>query len=167
MKNNLQFDFLANKEDNTLTITREFNGSRRLVWKCYTESELLDQWFAPMPLITKTKTMDFREGGHWHYAMVEPGGGEYWNLIEYITIAPIENYTAYDAFSNEAGEINEDLPRAHWLVSFLDKGENAIVKTTVTYDSLNDLEKVIEMGVEQGLASTLDRLDTLLLTLNK
>jgi uncharacterized protein YndB with AHSA1/START domain len=167
MKSSLQFDFLADKAENTLTIKREFSASRELVWECYTKSELLDQWFAPTPLTTKTKSMDFKNGGHWHYALVEPNGSEYWNYTEYITINPIDNFTSFDAFSNEAGEINKDLPRAHWLVSFTDKGENALVETVVTYDSLADLETVIQMGVEQGLASTLDKLDILLISLTK
>ena len=167
MNSNLQFDFLANKENNTLTIRREFNANRELVWDCYTKSELLDHWFAPTPFTTKTKSMDFREGGHWHYAMVEPNGNEYWNYTEYLTIKPIDNYTSLDAFSNEAGEINKDLPRAKWLVSFYDKGENTMVETIVTYNSLADLEAVIQMGLKDGLASTLNRLDTLLLTFNK
>lgn len=40
---NLQFDFLANKENNTLTIRREFAANRQLVWDCYTKEELLTQ----------------------------------------------------------------------------------------------------------------------------
>ena len=162
MKSNLQFDFQASKDDNTLTITREFNGNQELVWDCYTKSELLDQWFAPTPLTTKTKSMDFWEGGHWHYALVEPNGNEYWNYTAYIAIQPINNYTALDAFSNEAGEINKDLPRAHWLVTFSEKEGNAVVKTIVTYNSLADLETVIQMGLKEGLTSTLERLDELL-----
>lgn len=167
MKSNLQFDFLTNTENNTLTIRREFNGNRKLVWDCYTKSELLDQWFAPAGLTTKTKSMHFSEGGHWHYALVEPNGTEYWNYTEYITIQPIDHYKSLDAFSNEAGEINKDLPRAHLLVSFFDKGENALVETIVTYHSLADLEAVIQMGVKDGVTLTLERLDTLLLTLRK
>ncbi|PTT32162.1 ATPase, partial [Chryseobacterium sp. HMWF028] len=42
MKNHLQFDFLADKEKNTLTIRREFMANRQMVWDCYTKSELLD-----------------------------------------------------------------------------------------------------------------------------
>ena len=43
MKINLQFDFLVDKEKNTITIVREFNAERQLVWDCYTKQELLDQ----------------------------------------------------------------------------------------------------------------------------
>lgn len=167
MTHNLQFDFITDKEKNTLTVRREFLAGRQLVWDCYTKSELLDKWFAPAPLTTKTKSMDFREGGHWHYAMVEPNGTEYWGYTEYLKIKPIDYYTSSDAFSNAEGEINKDLPRAEWLVTFTDKGENALVETIVKYKSLSDLEQVIQMGMEQGMLATLKKLDELLLTLNK
>lgn len=166
MNPNLQFDFLTDKTKNTITVRREFLANRQLVWDCYTKSELLDQWFAPKPLSTKTKSMDFREGGHWHYAMIEPNGTEYWGLTEFKTINPIDSYTSSDAFSNAEGDINNDLPRAEWLVTFTDKGENALVETVVTYASLADLETVIQMGMEQGLTATLEKLDELLATLN-
>jgi uncharacterized protein YndB with AHSA1/START domain len=167
MTHHLQFDFIADKEKNTLTIRREFLAGRQLVWDCYTKSELLDRWFAPAPLTTKTKSIDFREGGHWHYAMVDPNGAEYWGYVEYVKIHPIDYYTTLDAFSNAAAEINKDLPRAEWLVTFTDKGENALVETVVTYKSLSDLEKVIQMGVEQGMMATLKKLDELLVIIKK
>jgi uncharacterized protein YndB with AHSA1/START domain len=167
MKHNLYFDFIADKQKNTLTIKREFLGDRQLVWDCYTKSELLDRWFAPKPLTTKTKSMDFSEGGHWHYAMVEPNGTEYWGYTAYVKIKPIDYYTSLDAFSNADAEINEDLPRAEWLVTFTDKGENALVETVVTYKSLSDLEQVIQMGMEQGTVATMEKLDELLLILKK
>ncbi|UUC46894.1 SRPBCC family protein [Flavobacterium cerinum] len=165
MKHNLQFDFIVDKEKNTLTIRREFLADRQLVWNCYTQSELLDQWFAPKPLTTKTKAMNFSEGGHWHYAMIEPNGTTYWNWIAYQKIKPIDYYTAWDAFTNEAGEINTNLPSAEWLVNFTDKAENTLVETIVTYKSLADLETIIQMGMEQGMAATLEKLDDLLTTL--
>ncbi|MEP3388552.1 MAG: SRPBCC domain-containing protein [Reichenbachiella sp.] len=165
MRSELQFDFLVDKAKNTLTIKREFAAGRQLVWDCYTKSELLDQWFAPKPLTTKTKSMNFSEGGHWHYAMVEPNGTEYWGWTSYETIVPIDYYTSQDAFCDEAGEINKELPSAKWRVSFLDKEENSLVETVVTYNSLEDLETVINMGMEDGMNATLEKLDELLLKL--
>lgn len=168
MNSKLQFDFLADKGKNTLTLRREFAANRQLVWDCHTKSELLDRWFAPKPLSTRTKSMDFRAGGHWHYAMIDPeSGAEYWGYTEYTSINPIDGYTSLDAFSNEAGEININLPRATWVVTFSDKGEHTLVETVVTYASLNDLETVINMGMEQGMMSTLERLDDLLILLNE
>ncbi|AYB35338.1 SRPBCC family protein [Chryseolinea soli] len=167
MKLNLQFDFLVDKAKNTITLRREFAAHRQLVWDAHTKSELLDQWFAPRPLTVKTKSMDFRDGGHWHYVMVEPSGSEYWGRLDYLKIRPIDNYTALDGFSDASGNINPDLPRAQWDVSFQDLAKHALVQTIVTYKSLADLETVIKMGMEQGMTSTLERLDDLLLTLTK
>jgi len=160
------FDFIADKQKNTLTIRREFLADRELVWDCYTKSELLDQWFAPKPLSTQTKSMDFREGGHWHYAMIMPDGTAYWSWVDYLKIKPVEYYTSLDAFCDADGEINSNLPRAEWLVTFLEKGEHAMVETIVTYKSLADLEQVIQMGLKEGLTTTLEKLDELLIILN-
>ena len=166
MKVDLQFDFLVNKDKNTITIKREFAAKRQLVWDCHTKSELLDQWFAPKPLTTKTKFMDFSEGGHWLYAMVDPGGQEYWGRTDYQTIRPIDNYTALDGFCDNTGALNPDLPRSQWNVTFSDVASHTLVETVVSYTSPEALEQVINMGLKEGLASTLERLDELLLTLN-
>ncbi|MBV6639593.1 MAG: SRPBCC domain-containing protein [Cyclobacteriaceae bacterium] len=165
--NTLQFDFLVDKEKNTITVKREFAANRALIWDCYTKSELLNEWFAPEPFTTKTKSMDFSEGGHWHYAMVDPEGTEYWGWTTYTKIQPIDFYDTQDAFSDSEGNVNKDLPQAEWHVEFADKGNNTLVVTTVQYDSLEALDQVINMGMKDGMTSTLERLDKLLLTLNK
>ncbi len=166
MKGGIQFDFLVDKVNSTLTIKREFAANRQLVWDCYTKSELLDQWFAPKPLTTKTRVMDFSEGGHWHYAMVEPNGQEYWGRMDYQTIQPIANYTALDGFCDGTGTLNPELPRSKWNVSFADVATHTLVETVVSYASPDALQQVINMGLREGLTSTLERLDELLLILN-
>lgn len=167
MSANLKFDFLVNKEKNTMTITREFDAKRQLVWDCHTRSELLDQWFAPKPLTTKTKSMDFRDGGHWHYVMIDPTGPEYWGRMDYKKISPIDNYTALDGFCDASGALNPDLPRAEWDVTFTEHGARTLVHTVVTYPSAEAIQQVIDMGMKDGMTSTLERLDELLVVLSK
>jgi len=162
MRTEQKFDFLVDKERSTITVKREFAARRQLVWDCHTKRELLDRWFAPKPLTTKTKHMDFRKGGYWHYAMVTPDGQAFWNRMDYQTIDPIDGYSALDGFCDEAGTVNPDLPRARWDVGFSDVREWTLVTTIVLYNSPEDVEKVIGMGLKDGLASTLERLDELL-----
>jgi uncharacterized protein YndB with AHSA1/START domain len=167
MNSNLQFDFLVDKENNTLSIKREFAAKRSLVWAAYTQSELLDQWFAPKPWKARTKTMNFREGGYWLYAMCSPEGDEHWGRMDYQKINPITNFIALDGFCDAEGKLNEALPRANWDANFEDLAEHTIVNTVVTYNSLSDLETVIQMGMKEGLTMTMEGLDELLLTLTK
>ena len=163
----MQFEFVTDKEKNTLTVRREFAAKRQLVWDCHTKSELLSKWFAPKPFTAKTKSMEFRDGGHWHYAMVDPEGKEYWGRTEYIKISPIDGYKASDSFTDESGKINSDLPSAIWDVTFTDKNDHTLVQTIVTYPTLEGLETVLKMGMEEGLTSTLENLDQLLLSIKK
>ncbi|MEO5977032.1 MAG: SRPBCC domain-containing protein [Chryseolinea sp.] len=167
MTKSLQFDFIVDKEKNTMTIKKEFAAGRQLVWDCHTKSELLDKWFAPKPFTTRTKSMSFTEGGHWLYAMIDPAGPEHWGRMDYVKIKPIESYTGLDGFCNEKGELNTELPRANWHATFEDRGETTVVQTVVTYNSLTDLEVVVQMGMKEGLTMTLESLDALIAKMTK
>lgn len=159
------FDFAVDKSTATLTVTRDFAAPRRLVWDCHTQPALLDRWFAPKPLTARTASMDFREGGHWHFAMVMPDGQEFWSRQDYVEIHPISSYVSLDAFSDATGAVSPDMPQARWTATFTEEGRNTRVQTVVVYPSAEDLEKVMAMGMKEGLTSTLDRLDELLETL--
>ena len=63
MNNNLLFDFTVDKAKKTVFITKEFDAELSLVWDAFTKQEILDQWWAPKPLISKTKYMNFGVGG--------------------------------------------------------------------------------------------------------
>ena len=131
MKPDLRFDFVADKSSATLTVAREFDAEQQLVWDCHTKSELLDRWFAPKPLTTKTRHMDFRAGGYWHYAMITPDGQEYWNRLDYLTTDPIDGYTAMDGFCDETGAVNPAMPRSNWTVTFAEASGRTVVTTVV------------------------------------
>ncbi|HYG14458.1 MAG TPA: SRPBCC domain-containing protein, partial [Bacteroidia bacterium] len=77
MKNNLLMDFNVDKANRKIKVTREFAAPLSQVWEAWTNSQVLDQWWAPKPWKAKTKTMNFTEGGYWLYAMVGPEGEEH------------------------------------------------------------------------------------------
>ena len=106
--------------------------------------------------------MDFKEGGYWLYVMAGPDNAEYWGRMDYEKINPVESYMGLDAFCDSEGNLNPDLPRAQWNVTFSDLGENTLVTNVVTYSSLSDLETIIQMGMKEGLTATLEQLDKLL-----
>ena len=159
MNKNLLFDFSVNKENKTITIHRDFAAPLDLVWAAWTTPELLDQWWAPKPYQTRTKTMDFREGGVWHYAMVGPTNDTHWCRADYQKIEPLKSYSGLDAFCDEAGNVNLDFPRSLWANTFEEKGQTTEVHIVITYQALADLEKIIELGFKEGFTAALGNLD--------
>ncbi|MEX2335655.1 MAG: SRPBCC domain-containing protein [Fulvivirga sp.] len=162
MKNDLLMDFVVDKQSNTVKVKREFAATNDKVWAAWTESGLLDQWWAPKPWKSRTKTMDFNEGGQRLYAMVGPEGEEHWALADFTSITPKSNYKFLDAFCDSEGNINDDLPRSEWDVSFSGSGGSTVVDIEIKHEKLSDLEKIIEMGFKEGFMMALDNLDELL-----
>lgn len=162
MKTNLAFDFTVDKSTNTINIKREFAAERDIVWDFYTKSELLDQWWMPKPWKSETKQMDFREGGKWHYAAVGPNGDKHWAITTYIKIEPKTLFLATDAFGDEAGNINKDLPQSKWTMNFSDMAENTLVHGIMQFPDLAQLEQTIAMGFKDGLTMAMENLDAIL-----
>ena len=167
MKSSLLFEFIVDKENKKIHVTREFAADLPLVWEAWTSPELLDQWWAPKPYRAETKSMDFREGGSWFYAMISPENEYIWCRADYKQIEPELRYSALDAFCDEQGNINTDFPRSLWTNVFTGGGDTTTVSVTVAYDRLEDLERYIEMGFREGLTMGLGNLDELLETLKK
>lgn len=163
MTNNLLMDFQVDKENNSLIIKREFAAPLDIVWDAYTRSEWLDKWWAPKPWKTRTKSQDFRPGGQWIYAMVGPEGEEHWCINNYQTINPKKSFTGVDAFSDEEGNINTEFPSAQWENNFSKQSDNlTLVTIHVSYESLKDLETILQMGMKEGLTMAMTNLDALL-----
>src|SRR5207247_5159252 len=111
----------------------------------YTKSEILDKWWAPKPWKAKTKSMDFRPGGKWIYAMIGPEGQEMWSLANYKEIEFQKRYTGLDAFADADGNVNKEMPVSKWEVNFTDKGNSTLVQTQMQFDELEQLEEIIKM----------------------
>lgn len=158
----LTFDFTVNKENNTISVVREFYAELSLVWDAYTKSEILDQWWAPNPWRAETKSMDFKEGGRWHYAMCGPSGEKHWAFMTYQKIEFQKVFTGVEGFTDENGIVNNELPQSTWEVSFLNKGDTTIVTTHILFDSLEQLEAIIKMGFKEGYTMAMENLDEVL-----
>jgi uncharacterized protein YndB with AHSA1/START domain len=165
MNNNLLFDFTVDKTTKTVFITREFAAELSLVWDAFTKQELLDQWTAPAPWTSKTKYMNFEVGGRRFYAMVSPEGQEMWAIQKYISISPKTNFKYFNAFAD--ADENPQLPGSDWDLSFSEQNETTKVSITIYNESLERMEKMIEMGFKEGFTMTLKNVENLLATLKK
>ncbi len=149
----------ANKK---LIVVREFDAPLEEVWKAWTDSNMLDKWWAPKPWKAKTKTMDFREGGLWLYSMVGPDGTESYCRVDFKTIVQNKSYTGDGAFCDENGNITHDIPGMHWKSEFSPTDTGTRVEVEITFATEADMEKIIEMGFEAGFTMAHGNLDELL-----
>ena len=153
-------EFIVDKETKTVSITKEFDAERDLVWDAYTKPELLDQWWAPKPFTSRTKVMEFREGGRRFYAMVSPEGAERWVLQKYNSITPKTNFKFFNAFADE--NENLDLPGSDWDLNFSEQNGTTRVSISIYNESLERLERMIEFGFREGTEVQLKNLEELL-----
>jgi len=161
-KNNLLMDFAVDKTNSTVNIKREFAAPVSDVWAAWTQPELLDKWWAPKPFKSRTKSMDFKVGGHRLYAMVSPEGHEHWGVQQYKEINPKSNYRQLNCFSNDQGVINSEMPQSDWRIEFKKQGDTTLVEITIKHKSLENLEALLKMGFKEGFAVCLNGLDEIL-----
>lgn len=167
MKPHLLFDFTVDKSTNAVFVNREFDAGITLVWDAFTKQEILDQWWAPKPWVSKTKSMDFKVGGRRFYAMVSPEGQEHWSIQDYTSINPVAQFRYQDAFADKDGNLNNNLPGAEWELNFTETNGTTTVKITVQHKTAAGLEQIIQMGFKEGFTMTLNELAILLQQLKK
>jgi uncharacterized protein YndB with AHSA1/START domain len=162
MKNSLLFDFTVDKATRMAFVKREFNAGLSLVWDAFTKQEILDQWWAPKPWTSKTKYMDFKVGGRRFYAMVSPDGQESWGIQDFTSISPKTNFKYLSVFADK--DENPHLPGSNWDLNFSEQNGITKVSISIHNESLERMEKMLEMGFKEGFAATLNYLEQLLIT---
>lgn len=152
-------NFRIDKENKQVKVDRSFNAPIDLVWPAWTQSEILDQWWAPKPWKANTKSMNFTNGGKWLYAMEGPQGEKHWSVCEYSGIKPVQEFTGLTAFCDEEGYIKPGDPQSNWHVVFNEDGDATKVTILITFEHLKDLEAHMQMGFKEGFTMGLQNLD--------
>lgn len=88
-----------------LKITRIFSAPRELVWRAFTEPELMRRWWGPAGYTAPSIAIDLREGGSYLASMQAPDGKESWSTGTYREIVPGERIVATDSFADEKGNV--------------------------------------------------------------
>lgn len=161
----MQPEIIINPGTRTFQAKRMFNATVSLVWRAYTEPALLDQWWAPKPWKTETKSMDFRPEGKWIYDMVGPNGERHGCIQIFKEIVFEKSFSGIDAFIDENGQINESMLVASWKNTFQVVGNQTLVIVDAVYPTQEALETVIKMGMDKGVSMAHDNLDELINTL--
>lgn len=149
-------------ETNSILVSREFDGPLELIWKTFTESELLDQWWGPAPWKSETKFINFSVGGYWLYSLVGPKNERHWGKMSYLSIDANKSFHFEDAFCDENGNGNAELPLSKGSVFFTATIAGTLVEFRMTYGTEEQLLKIIELGFERGITTCMAQLNRLI-----
>lgn len=156
-------------ENKTLIIEAVVNGSKDKVWQFYADKESFEKWWGPEGWETTTKEFDFRPGGRVHYDMhcVDKNQGKWydqhsWGLMNIQEIDEGNRIVFEDAFTDETGVANSEMPVMQNTVEFSEAdGKTKLVTHTVA-ETVEQLEEIVKMGAPEGWSSQLNKLDQLL-----
>jgi len=167
---NTKQEAAATKE---FVISRVLDAPRDLVWKCFTDSEHMKQWWGPKGAKIVKSEMDLRPGGTYHYGMQTPDGSVMWGKQVYREIAPPEKLVLISSFSDEKGGLGRHPLAPTWplelyTVYTFEEQPGGKTKFTVRWSPHNATEeerKIFDAGhasMNQGWGGTMDQLEAYL-----
>ena len=152
-----------NDENFELTLTRTFAAPAVKVYRCWTEPELLKQWFAPRPFTTPVVETDIRAGGSSYFVMQDEAGNQYPNRGVYLEIAPDRKIVFTDAFTSAW----QPSAKPFFVGEIHFEEENGKTKYTAIarHWTKEDMETHEKMGFHEGWGQCADQLAELLVAI--
>ena len=146
-----------------LTLTRLIDAPREALWRCWTEPELLKQWFTPRPWTTPVVETDVRPGGSSYFLFRGPEGEEFPNRGVYLEVVPNEKLVFTDAYT-KAWEPSAK-PFITATITFTDEGGMTRYTARVRHWTAEDKANHEQMGFHEGWGKAADQLAAVAATL--
>jgi uncharacterized protein YndB with AHSA1/START domain len=139
-----------------IVITREFDAPRDLVFRAYSDPELLVQWLGPRDLAMTIDRYDFRDGGTWRYVHKDAAGNEYgFHGVFHGTPSPDGIVQTFE-FEGVPGHVALD------TITLEQRGPRTLMRTVSSFQSVEDRDAMIASGMERGVHDSTERLAELL-----
>lgn len=153
-KNNLVVD----REQLAFTMSRVFEAPRERIWQACTDAELIPLWWGPRYLTTTVDKLELKVGGIWRFVQRDAEGHVHAFNGVFKIIEPPERLAYTFEYEPMAGHITTDT----LIFEALPGGKTRLVART-TFDNLEDLEGMLQSGMEGGAVESWDRLEELLI----
>lgn len=148
----------------TLTLTATYTAPVEAVWQLWADPRQLERWWGPPTFPATVHEHDLRPGGRVRYAMTGPDGATFpgwWNVTE--VTAPT-GLVFDDGFGDP--DAPPDMPVTHTVVSITDAGEGTTRMVLLSsFPDRDALEKLLAMGMQEGLTEAVGQTDALLAAL--
>ncbi len=135
---------------------REVAAPRGLVFRAWTDPDLLAQWLGPRRLTMRVEAFDLRHGGAWRYVNVDSDGTEYgFHGVFHGDPTPDRLVQTFE-FEGAPGHVALD------TLIFEDRGGRTLVRSVSAYQSVEDRDAMLDSGMEGGMEEGYAKLDELL-----
>ncbi len=162
---------MTTRTANELTVTAEagqpfidtervLDAPRDLVFRCFSEPELLKQWLGPRRLEMRVDEYEFRDGGRYRYAHIEENGTEYGFHGVFHGPQTADSMLQTFEFDGAPGHVSLD----HMTLVDLGDGRT-LVRGHSVYQTLEARDAMVESGMAEGMTQGFQRLDELLVRL--
>jgi uncharacterized protein YndB with AHSA1/START domain len=139
-----------------IVVTREFNAPRDLVFRAYTDPALLVQWLGPHGTTMTIDRFEVRDGGTWRYVSWDAGGAEYaFHGVFHGTPSP-EGIVQTFEYEGWPGHVSLD------TATFDERDGRTMVRLNSVFQSVENRDRMVESGMEQGINEGFERLENLL-----
>lgn len=139
-----------------IVFKREFDAPRELVFKAFTDPQLLPKWLGPRKLTMTLAESDPKQGGIWRYVHRAPDGAEFAFRGVYHEVAAPERIVRTFEFGGAPGHVSLETATFDEL-----NGKTTLTGKSV-YQTVEDRDGVLASGMKEGLSESMDRLADLL-----
>lgn len=147
----------------TMTIVAEFEAAPERVWQLWADPRRLERWWGPPTYPATFTGHDLRPGGHAEYHMTGPAGDRshgYWQVLE---VNPPGSLSLLNGLADEHGQPNPDVPPSTLRLTIRAiEGGRTQMSVENRFPSLEVMERMLAMGMEQGMTLALGQLDAIL-----
>ena len=152
----------TNPETLTLTAVGDFPVPVRRLWAAWTDPRQLERFWGPPEWPATFTRHEVREGGRSDYFMTGPGGESSHGYWEFTAVEPEQRFAIRDGFAKPDGTPNTEFPETRMEVSFEATDSGSRFVAVSTFASVEAMEKLIAMGMVEGLTAALSQLDQVL-----
>ena len=147
----------------TMTVESEFDAPIERVWQLWADPRQLERWWGPPTYPATVVEHDLSAGSTVTYYMTGPDGERSHGWSRIIAVDPPTSLQFEDGFADSEGTASSDLPTTTARVTLAERpGGGTSMVIASTFPTATAMDQMIEMGLEEGIASALGQIDALL-----
>jgi uncharacterized protein YndB with AHSA1/START domain len=146
----------------TLTLIADFDASVEQVWELWADPRRLERWWGPPTHPATVVDHDLTPGGELTYYMTSPEGEKYHGWWRFTSVDAPKALEFIDGFADSEGKPVDDLPTNTTSVQLSSSGAGTRMELRSSYDTREQMDQLIAMGMDEGLVLAVGQMDALL-----